>query len=194
MNRNKVSKLPRNLALENIVFRYQEIQSKNLARNRHSLDLTLDLPCLGSPGVGEPSCVSPGPASGDSDGWSMEEGTEICGLCEDVARAKASWYCDQCCVAYCQRCLDTFHPRRGPLAHHRLRRPVRKEGAEKEAFCSDHEAEVAAIFCDQCQQLVCHLCVCDGVGKHSQHKILSLDTAFTQTKVKLDIIKWAISN
>lgn len=174
VSRTKVGKLPRNLALENIVFRYQEIQSQSITRSRKSLDLALQFP--------EPSQYAG--YSTDFDGQMFSEDmTELCGLCEENSRSKASWYCEQCCVAYCQSCLENFHPKRGPLAHHKLRRPVKDEPSDKQAFCTDHETEVAAIFCDKCQLLVCHLCVCEGVGKHSQHKILSLDTASVQTKV-----------
>ncbi|XP_052815269.1 probable E3 ubiquitin-protein ligase MID2 isoform X2 [Mya arenaria] len=182
INRNKVGKLTRNLALENIVFRYQEIQSQNLSRSRNSLDLTLDFFSPTSPVPA--SCIGSGSVSFDSamEPWSVEDGNELCGLCEENVKNKASLYCEQCCVAYCHTCLDTFHPRRGPLAHHKLRSPTKSECSGKEAYCDDHVSEVAAIFCDRCKQLVCHLCVCDGIGKHSQHKILAIDTALAQTK------------
>ena len=180
INRGKVSKLPRNLALENIVFRFQEIQSQSFTKSGNSLDLTLDLTLPCSPGTSVTSPLSPDPSN---DQVFTEGMSELCGLCDENAKKSASWYCEQCCVAYCQSCLQNFHPKRGPLAHHKLRRPVKNGSAEKEAFCTDHQTEVAAIFCDKCQLLVCHLCVCEGVGKHSQHKILSLDTAVAQTKV-----------
>ncbi|KAH3776681.1 hypothetical protein DPMN_178112 [Dreissena polymorpha] len=68
---------------------------------------------------------------------------------------------------------------------HKLRRPVKDESTERGTLCVDHEKEVCSIYCDQCHILVCHLCVCEGIGKHSQHKILSLDTALEKTKVLL---------
>lgn len=149
-----------------------------MTKSRNSLDLTLDFSLQDDLNIGSP--LSPDPSNDQVFSDSM---SEACGLCDENSQNNASWYCEQCCVAYCQSCLENFHPKRGPLAHHKLRRPIKNESMEKEAFCVDHEAEVAAIFCDKCQSLVCHLCVCEGVGKHSQHKILSLDTALAQTKV-----------
>ncbi|WAR11619.1 TRIM1-like protein [Mya arenaria] len=83
INRNKVGKLTRNLALENIVFRYQEIQSQNLSRSRNSLDLTLDFFSPTSPVPA--SCIGSGSVSFDSamEPWSVEDGNELCGLCEE---------------------------------------------------------------------------------------------------------------
>lgn len=46
---------------------------------------------------------------------------------------------------------------------------------------------MASVFCDQCKLLVCHLCVCDGIGKHSGHKILSQDVASQQIKVSWNL-------
>ena len=172
VNKSKVGKLPRNLALENIVFRYQEMQS--LTKQKKSFDLTPDSQSsIATDNVSQGVAESP---------VFFDESNENCGLCDENTSNKALWYCEQCCVAYCQSCLDNYHPKRGQLAHHRLRKPQKMESLDKQAFCVDHSAEVAAIFCDQCQLLVCHLCVCEGVGKHSQHKILSLDTAWNQTK------------
>lgn len=183
ISRSKLGKLPRNLALENIVFRYQEIQSQNLAKTRKSLDLTLDTSIIGTSQLASPVTLE------SESAFKLEESLELCGLCEENSRNKASWYCEQCCVAYCISCLEHFHPCRGPLAHHKLRRPLKDEATDKQAFCGDHASEMATIFCDKCQQLVCHLCVCEGVGKHSQHKILSVDTALVQTKETISSVR-----
>ncbi|KAL4234701.1 medial ring protein Mid2 [Mactra antiquata] len=178
VSRSKVGKLPRNLALENIVFRYQEIQSQNITKKSNSLDLSLDF----SSASNTSQCTSPLSPEPNSDVFNMDDISELCGLCDENSRKKVSWHCEQCCVTYCETCLENFHPKRGPLAHHKLQRPVKDELSGKQAFCTDHPVEVATIFCDKCQLLGCHLCVCEGVGKHSQHKILSLDTALVQTK------------
>ncbi|KAL3859262.1 hypothetical protein ACJMK2_009489 [Sinanodonta woodiana] len=179
LDQEMVSKLPRNLALENVVFRFQEMQSQNLTLRR-SLDLSMDTPFLNSPTSPD---VMEIPEFSDMDL------TEMCGLCEENSQNVAENFCEQCRVAYCRQCLQNFHPKRGPLVHHRIRRPVKGETIDKPAFCVDHETEVAAIFCDQCKSLVCHLCVCDGLGKHSHHKILSLDTAWRQAKETLSKTK-----
>ncbi|XP_013410567.1 probable E3 ubiquitin-protein ligase MID2 isoform X2 [Lingula anatina] len=165
-----LASLPRNLALENIVIRYTEECSKRLA-NKASIDLPSPEPSGGSE---ETEDVLPADFP--------VEHRQKCELCEGNTPSKAAWYCGQCSVAYCHPCLDKFHPKRGSLVRHKLRRPSDLESSNKEVFCQDHEAEAAAIFCDQCQSLVCHLCVCDGVGKHAGHKILDATTASGKIK------------
>lgn len=168
ITKEKICKLPRNLALENIVIRFQEIQSNTLTKTK-SLDLSSD--------------VQFSLNQSDSDiPVFVEETDELCELCEGKFCARAEWFCEQCAVLYCNECLEKFHPRRGSLSQHRLRKPHKSESENKPAFCSDHNSEVASVFCDQCKLLVCHLCVCDGIGKHSGHKILSQDVASQQIK------------
>ena len=48
----------------------------------------------------------------------------------------------------------------------------------------DHNNEVASIFCDVCNQLICSLCVCDGDGQHCGHKVLAPHTACAKIKVR----------
>ncbi|KAK7115126.1 E3 ubiquitin-protein ligase TRIM9-like [Littorina saxatilis] len=172
-----VEKLPRNLALENIVFRFQELQSTTISKSK-SLDLTttssanLDLSL---------------PLDFDLPVFD-EEGQEdcLCGMCEGE-KEKAVWYCGQCSVLYCPKCLDSYHPKRGSLRNHHVTRPAKRDQEEKEPvnYCSDHADEATNIFCGRCQVLVCHLCVCEGTGHHAGHKILDLDTAWTQVKESL---------
>jgi hypothetical protein len=162
------------------VFRFQEMQSQNLTKSR-SLDLTLDFP--------RPTSHSPGPSERElSSPVFLDDAAMVtCGLCEDKNPNRASWYCEQCAVSYCQRCLDNYHPKRGSLSHHRVRKATYCVTMGKPPFCDDHETELASIFCDQCKAVVCHLCVCDGVGKHSGHKILAQETAWKQMKVGEDV-------
>ncbi|XP_050399515.2 E3 ubiquitin-protein ligase TRIM9 isoform X2 [Patella vulgata] len=169
ITKNKMGVLPKNLALENIVFRFQEIQSNTMTKSK-SLDLSSssyhsqdssdqidsDLPVF----TDETVC------------------SEDCGLCDQDSALKAVWFCQQCSVLYCQKCLDNFHPKRGQLQHHRVRKPSKAETDLKPVFCKDHETELSNIFCDMCKVLVCHLCVCEDVGKHSGHKILPLNAAW----------------
>lgn len=169
VDKEMIAKLPRNLALENVVFRFQELQSTSLSK-RKSLDLMLEFPQS-----------SPSSKSDLDSPVFFEETNEVCGLCE--GSNKASWFCEQCSVLYCDQCLDKYHPRKGALSHHRIRKPTMSENTNKSAFCGDHTTEHATVFCDQCKLLVCHLCVCDDVGKHSGHKILAHDTACNQIRV-----------
>ncbi|XP_076449298.1 E3 ubiquitin-protein ligase TRIM9-like [Babylonia areolata] len=174
MSEDRVDKLPRNLALENIVFRFQELQSSTISKSK-SLDLSatpptsLDLSNIELPVFAE------------------EASEEFpCGICEE-GKEGAAWYCHQCSVLYCQKCLDSYHPKRGSLQQHRLSRPMKGEcdAREPAGRCGDHAGEATSIYCWGCQVLVCHLCVCEGTGRHAGHKILDLDTAWAQVKESL---------
>lgn len=175
LNESKVKQLPRNLALENIVFRFQEIQSANLSKSK-SLDLTTTNRLNQEFSLHSDSDL---PVFSDD---TIEDSR--CGMCEEGKR-KAEWFCQRCCVLYCQTCLDTYHPRRGSLAHHKIRRPSKKEIEETQimSYCLDHAEEQTTIFCNSCKVLVCHLCVCQGTGNHAGHTLLDVDTAWSHMKV-----------
>ena len=175
VTKGQIANLPKNLALENIVFRFQEIQSASIAQCKN-INLSLNL-SLGSQSSDRDSPVF------------TEDVNELCGLCNDKSQNKATWYCEQCSVLYCDRCLDKFHPHRGTLCHHRIRKPGHMEGEFKPSFCDDHSTEQATVFCDQCKVLVCHLCLCDGLGKHTGHKVLARDSACQQIKDTVESTK-----
>ena len=162
--------LPKNLALENIVFRYTEERSKSI---RKSLSLESPISDL---------LLSPVADVSDLPEFPSESKTN-CGLCESTNPDKAAWYCVQCDVAYCHACFGKYHPRRGALARHKIRQASEVERTEKTIECAEHAEETATIFCDKCKVFVCHLCVCDGEGKHVGHKMLSPDNAYKMVKV-----------
>lgn len=176
---DRIDKLPRNLALENIVFRFQELQSTTISKSKSldlsstspanlSLSLDIDLPVFEEERIEE--C--------------------LCGMCEGE-KEKAEWFCKQCLVLYCRKCLETFHPKRGSLRHHILCPPLKIHCKEMEptTMCSDHAEEASNIYCKGCQVLVCHLCVCEGAGRHAGHTIQDLHTAWTQIKESLGDFK-----
>ncbi|XP_071172338.1 probable E3 ubiquitin-protein ligase MID2 isoform X3 [Mytilus edulis] len=180
VSKEQLTNLPKNLALENIVFRFQEIQSASLSQFKsNSLSLNSSL----------------GSQSSDRDSPVFaEDVNELCGLCDGKSPNKATWFCEQCSVLYCERCLEKFHPRRGTLCHHWIRKPSHMEGESKPAFCEDHTTEQATVFCDQCKVLVCHLCLCDGLGKHTGHKVLARESACQQVKETVESTKKSLES
>ncbi|GAB1608312.1 probable E3 ubiquitin-protein ligase MID2 isoform X1 [Argonauta hians] len=168
LSKNSIDGLPRNLALENIVIRFQEVCGSSLlkSKNHHLSSKSqqiLSQEDLNVPGI-------------------SEDAKELCELCEGKFCAKAEWFCQQCTVLYCQDCLDKFHPRRGSLSHHRISKAFKNAIENKPIFCDDHKSEMASVFCDSCKILACPLCVCDSIGKHSGHRIVTKDTASQQIK------------
>lgn len=170
VSKGNITTFPRNLALENIVIRYTEERSKSI---RKSLSLESPVSDLLTSPLSDTSELPEFPSVSKTK----------CELCETKSPSKAAWYCLQCEVAYCHSCFGKFHPRRGSLARHKVKQPSEDDEENKPIYCRDHETDIASIFCDTCRVLICSLCVCDGEGKHSGHKILALETACKRIRV-----------
>lgn len=175
LTKDNIHKLPKNLALENIVIRYTEERSRNIRKS-----LIIEWPFTVSDIFASASAAA---AEGGTT-ETVSPSRPSCGLCDGIITPKvADLYCVQCDVAYCHGCFGKYHPRRGALAKHRIQTPKEKS-PERSCQCGDHEKEQASMFCDRCKVFVCHLCVCDGEGRHAGHKMLAPDTASNMVKVK----------
>lgn len=184
LTNEKIHILPKNLALENIVIRFTEERSKSKRKS-----LTADWPFSDTTVSLASSVVADDEGQLDSAGGVASSSRSNCGLCESTTSPNTSdWYCVQCDVAYCQFCFIKYHPCRGALARHRILPPKEKHN-DNSFNCTDHEQEQASMFCDRCKVYVCHLCVCDGEGRHSGHKMLAPDTACIMVKTLADKTK-----
>ncbi|KAI8520323.1 hypothetical protein Bbelb_000770 [Branchiostoma belcheri] len=110
---------------------------------------------------------------------SMTEGASFtkvpCQLCED-APMEACMTCVTCRASYCEQCLSTLHPMRGPLASHELVEPTTKVDQPRVLTCPDHRNERLNMFCLTDQTPVCSLCKL--VGKHKEHDMEDLGQVF----------------
>ena len=184
IDRDKILALPKNLALENIVARYVEERRRSMCLSQ-SASLCHDVTQHNPPDDG---CGRVAAGAG-----------AVCDLCDTTAApaCRAEWFCAQCSVAYCTACVNKFHPQRGALARHCVH-SVSSDGTKaaddvgRLAHCVDHAGEQASMFCDRCKVYVCHLCVCDGEGRHAGHKMLLPETACTMVKV-LPLIIWILT-
>ncbi len=108
-----------------------------------------------------------------------------CQLCENEPVSKAIWMCEQCQVAYCEKCLNVYHPKRGPLASHSLvtPNPAAQSSLKSRAIlkCIEHEEENISMYCTNCKCPVCYLCF-EG-GRHSGHEAKALGLMFKEQKV-----------
>ena len=170
IDRENVLALPKNLALENIVSRYVEERRRSMCLSQSAGVFVEDVT------------------------QRFDDGSTVagaaCDLCDTAAgpACRAAWFCAQCSVAYCTVCLDKFHPQRGALARHCVHSVAddgtqQADGVGRLPYCTDHSSELASMFCDRCKVYVCHLCVCDGEGRHAGHKMLLPETACTMVKV-----------
>ena len=176
VDRDKVLSLPKNLALENIVSRYVEERRRSLCLSQAAAVCLDDVEQRFAPNEDRSSTVA----------------NAVCDLCDTAVgpACTAAWFCAQCSVAYCISCLSKFHPQRGALARHCVHSITDSDTKADTAaatgrlsYCGDHSSEQASMFCDRCKVYVCHLCVCDGEGRHAGHKMLLPETACTMVKV-----------
>ena len=122
--KEKLSALPRNLVLENIVIRYTEERSRSI-RNSLNLESPVSDVLLSSATVENSK-------KGEEASGNIPEfpsgGSARCELCEDavvgvggdLGHNTAAWYCEQCQVGYCHACFAKYHPKRGALAKHKV--------------------------------------------------------------------------
>ncbi|XP_019620741.1 PREDICTED: probable E3 ubiquitin-protein ligase MID2 [Branchiostoma belcheri] len=105
-----------------------------------------------------------------------------CQLCEGDPRpaVKVCVNCDG--LAYCEDCLLTFHPARGPLARHTLVAPGQQpsKAEPKVVMCTDHADEKVNLYCKVEEAPVCALCKL--VGKHQGHEVAALSDAYKEKK------------
>ena len=109
-----------------------------------------------------------------------------CQLCDPEPATKATWMCEQCQVAYCEKCLNIYHPKRGPLAQHSLAAPNPDKFAQTSKSrailkCIEHDEENISMYCTNCKCPVCYLCF-EG-GRHSGHEAKALGLMFKEQKV-----------
>lgn len=57
----------------------------------------------------------------------------------------------------------------------------------KKDKCRDHSLEGMTVFCETCHETcqiwVCHLCLCEEVGRHIGHKVTTIEKAYIRMKV-----------
>ena len=76
-----------------------------------------------------------------------------------------------------------FHFQQVSQHHQQLILQKSMEEKPKLTLCNDHHDEHVTMFCNQCKVLICHLCLCDGQGKHIGHKVVTKDAAADKIKV-----------
>lgn len=115
--------------------------------------------------------------------YAQSNGIVYCQLCEETQPSQATVMCEQCEVAYCDRCCKTCHPSRGPLAKHSLIPPTSSKSPSKPTVvkCSSHSEENISMYCVFCRVPVCYVCL--ERGQHSGHEVKALGAMFKEQKV-----------
>ena len=108
-----------------------------------------------------------------------------CQMCVEQPAKEAIIKCDQCQVLYCEKCRESCHPSRGPLATHIMYDPKRIQNStltEKDK-CFEHPDEPLTKFCNNCKSVVCNTCLIDNCN-HRNHEIQSLAVICKSQKVR----------
>lgn len=117
--------------------------------------------------------------------YAKSNGIVYCQLCEETQPCQATVMCEQCEVAYCDRCCKTCHPSRGPLAKHSLIPPTSSKSPNKPTVvkCGSHSEENISMYCVFCRVPVCYVCL--ERGQHSGHEVKALGAMFKEQKAEL---------
>ena len=111
-----------------------------------------------------------------------------CGLCLKDMRTATS-YCRDCGEFICAACVDT-HAQWGTLAKHEVigldqfKVKVKQLDALKKVtlYCSLHQGKVLELYCESCEELICHNCI---VKKHKDHQYDLVSDIFEEQKAKI---------
>ncbi|XP_011504650.1 PREDICTED: E3 ubiquitin-protein ligase TRIM9 [Ceratosolen solmsi marchali] len=120
----------------------------------------------------------------------------MCQMCEGEPQ-EATVACEQCEVLYCESCRESCHPKRGPLATHKLgpaqgswsggMGPMQKQRSHHEngnPGCLEHVGETVSLYCALCKIAACGLCLRDRHTAHP-HDVLPLAAACKAQKTEL---------
>ncbi|KAI3631323.1 hypothetical protein MIR68_010813 [Amoeboaphelidium protococcarum] len=109
-------------------------------------------------------------------------------LCADCTTNQVQSYCSDCNLFLCLQCNQRLHSGSQTKFHH-VAQACGGQGddtltllAEKFKICKDHPGEKAMLFCEQCEQMVCFMCI---YSKHDKHKKILLTEAAGVQKQKL---------
>ena len=114
----------------------------------------------------------------------------MCGKCKKAKQAATS-YCRDCGEFICAMCT-TIHSNWDDFAGHEVVALERLESKMKELdalkkvtfYCSLHKGKELEIYCETCEELICHNCT---VTKHCrpEHKYSLVDDTFEQHKTEI---------
>ncbi|XP_064616879.1 probable E3 ubiquitin-protein ligase MID2 [Liolophura sinensis] len=126
----------------------------------------------------------------------LTEDTPMCSVCEETTMSPAAMFCSNCDGFFCQQCLTTMHPMKGPFKRHTVK-PVNeilaqrtptssqmldiKTESEHKSECDKH-SQLLSIYCVTCKDVVC----LDCLEEHPEHSCLDIKTAFAKAKMTFE--------
>ncbi|XP_064616880.1 E3 ubiquitin-protein ligase TRIM41-like [Liolophura sinensis] len=126
----------------------------------------------------------------------LTEDTPMCSMCEETSMSPAAMFCSNCDGFFCQQCLTTMHPMKGPFKRHTVK-PVNeilaqssveeseildtKSESDYKSECDKH-SQFLSIYCVPCKDVICPGCL----GDHLEHSCLDLETAVEENKATFE--------
>ena len=114
----------------------------------------------------------------------------ICGKCTK-SNKRASSYCHDCGEFVCGRCTDIHHEwvdfaTHKVVALKQLEESFKQHGTIRKVdlYCSLHNGKQLELYCETCEELICHICT---VSRHCipEHRYSLVDDTFEQHKAEI---------
>ncbi|XP_071169494.1 uncharacterized protein [Mytilus edulis] len=105
-----------------------------------------------------------------------------CNLCENET---IKWKCEDCGLLLCTNCRDTKHLKIKNAQNHKIV-DIKQVGVHSEEVdftnirCKDHSGQSCCLFCNNCDSLVCPICI---AKIHKKHDLIEISEAFN-TKIE----------
>ncbi|XP_064616222.1 probable E3 ubiquitin-protein ligase MID2 [Liolophura sinensis] len=122
--------------------------------------------------------------------FAVDDNIPCCLVCEDDNKARADIYCTNCCVLYCEDCLESCHPMKGGLKRHRLittqeymsrETPESQLQTDKQSdpdLACERHGEPLVIYCVTCEDAICVGCL----AEHPLHTTRDIQSACEEDK------------
>ncbi|XP_076105632.1 uncharacterized protein LOC143073762 [Mytilus galloprovincialis] len=105
-----------------------------------------------------------------------------CNLCENET---IKWKCEDCGLLLCTNCRDSKHSKIKNAQNHKVI-DIKQVGVHSEEVdftnikCKDHSGQLCCLFCNNCDSLVCPICI---AKIHKKHDLIEISEGFN-TKIE----------
>ena len=115
-------------------------------------------------------------------GASNTENRQLCTLDTDECSQPATVYCDACDVYMCEQC-ELSHKKSKFTRKHQIIAVTQAKSKPKKMYCSKHMSKLLDIFCEDCNESICSVCL---FKEHKKHKCCALEEKMDDLGGQLD--------
>lgn len=125
-----------------------------------------------------------------------------CDSCVEKIRGTVT-FCPTCAKYLCEGCTQTIHNFKS-FRNHKVEviEPTAAISTEEDSrsndsktlseVCPHHSNALLRLFCEDCKELCCYQCICNG-GEHSKHKVTPYRDAYEKKKAAMESMSSDIS-